>query len=554
MANVLSVFVSSSCYELRDLRASVRDFLKDLGINPQLSEDPAFPRTSGDQPYVTCLRTLAECPLVIGLLERRCGQPLADWGPFPEYGGLRPTHAELRHALKMNKKLLLYVHELTLSAYRQWQADPKGYVTLVGDQGPELATLELLHELRTHHPAPYYEKFSDGSDVLSSLKLNLFNEIYASLKDQEAINRDHAEYLMEKILSAAPEIRTKIQAELNPDLAKNLDLLTVERKALEERLAGAQKESQVSLDALRREREGLDAQIASLQAEGKNAQMVLTMAAVRDARWLTLVRSTYMPKQPGRVPFHNSLEVELRGYHTAGGQKKPILREVTWLKLSHTENNLHRGYTAGIIFKGSDFVPGVTFAYRRVGDSAPPPGNKDYFWRLPNIYFGEYLEVSTHDDEIEGPLSWRDCEFQVKNPEGQLSNWITFTYPFDDAKLSEVMNQSAAEGRRRVAKGDNAGAVEPLRKAMVIADRMLGVNAPETSALRTEWNAALDNRTLDKLRFQVGTRVRVIAGEHTGKSGVIDTLALRHVKPYWIKAAEGDVVAASDEEVEALGS
>jgi hypothetical protein len=66
VANVLSVFVSSSCYELRDLRASVRDFLKGWGINPQLSEDPAFPRTSGDQPYVTCLRTLADCPLVIG--------------------------------------------------------------------------------------------------------------------------------------------------------------------------------------------------------------------------------------------------------------------------------------------------------------------------------------------------------------------------------------------------------------------------------------------------------------------------------------------------------
>ena len=116
------------------------------------------------------------------------------------------------------------------------------------------------------------------------------------------------------------------------------------------------------------------------------------------------------------------------------------------------------------------------------------------------------------------------------------------------------MNQSAAEGRRRVAKGDNTGAVEPLRKAMVIADRMLGLNAPETSALRIEWNAALDNRTLDKLRFRVGTRVRVTAGQHIGKSGIIDTLALRHVKPYWIKPADGDTVAASDEEVELLAS
>jgi hypothetical protein len=162
------------------------------------------------------------------------------------------------------------------------------------------------------------------------------------------------------------------------------------------------------------------------------------------------------------------------------------------------------------------------------------------------------LEVSTSDDEVEGPLSWRDYEFQLKNPEGQVSDWITFSYPFDDAKLLEIMHQSAAEGRCRVTSGDNEGAVEPLRKAMVFADRILGTDAPETSALRTEWNAALDNRTLDKLRFRVGTRVQVLTGEHAGISGTIATLALRHVKPYWIKPEEGDMVAAADDEVELL--
>jgi hypothetical protein len=530
----------------------VRDFLKSLEINPQLSEDPGFPRTSGDKPHVACLRTLAECPLVIGLLERRCGQPLADWSPFSEYNGLRPTHAELRHALKTNKKLLLYIHESTLSAYRQWQSDPKGYAALGGDQCPEVATLELVHELLTRDPAPFFEKFSDASDVLASLKSNLLNEIYASLKDQEARNRDHAEYLMDQILSAAPAIRAKIQAQLNPELASKLEALIGERDELEVRLAGAQHESQASLDALRREKEALDAEIAGLQSRIRNAQMMLTMAAVRDARWLKFVRTTYMPKQPGRVPFHNSLEVELRGYHTAGGQKKPILREVTWSRLPYTENNLHRGYKAGLIFKGSDFVPGITFTHRRVGDVGPPAGNEEYFWRLPNIYFGDYLEVSTSDDEVEGPLAWRNYEFRVRNPEGQASDWITFSYPFDDTMLLEIMRQSATEGRRRVARGDNQGAVEPLRRAMVFADRILGTDAPETLAFRAEWNAALDNRTLDKLRFSMGTRVRVVTGEHAGKFGTVDSLSLRQLKPYWIKTAEGDMIAAGDNEVEAL--
>jgi Domain of unknown function (DUF4062) len=142
VANILSVFVSSGCYELRDLRASVRDFLTSLGINPQLSEDPGFPRASRDKPYVTCLRTLSECPLVIALLERTAGTPLADWSPFSDYDGLRPTHAELRHALRTNKKILLYIHRTTIDAYRQWKNSPSTYVANPGS--PEVAMLELV--------------------------------------------------------------------------------------------------------------------------------------------------------------------------------------------------------------------------------------------------------------------------------------------------------------------------------------------------------------------------------------------------------------------------
>jgi hypothetical protein len=397
--------------KLRDLRASVRDFLQSLGINPQLSEDPGFPRTSGDHPHIACLRTLADCPLVIGLLERRAGQPMADWAPFKEYEGLRPTHAELRHTLKTNKKLLLYVHESTLAAYHVWKNDPTGYAGLAGDQRPEIATLEILKELLEHNPAPYFEKFSDASDVIASLKHNLMNEIYSSLKDQEAASRDRAEYLMEKILGAAPEIRSKVQEQLNPALMDQLQNLIGERMQLEEKLSGTMKETEASLDAFRKEKKELDAHIANLQEQATSAQVMLTMAAVKDARWLTLVRSTYMPKQPGRLPFHNSLEVELRGYHTAGGRKIPVLREVSWSKLPYTENNLHRGYHTGLIFKGSDFAPGVTYASRRISDAGPPTGNSDCFWRLPNIYFGDYLEVSVHDDEIESPLSWRNLAF-----------------------------------------------------------------------------------------------------------------------------------------------
>ena len=76
------------------------------------------------------------------------------------------------------------------------------------------------------------------------------------------------------------------------------------------------------------------------------------------------------------------------------------------------------------------------------------------------------------------------------------------------------------------------------------------MDAPETSVLRSEWNAALDNRTLDKLRFLVGTRAQIVTGEHAGKSGTIDSFGLRQGKPYWIATDEGGRIAVADNEVE----
>jgi hypothetical protein len=281
LANILSVFVSSGCYELRDLRVSIRDFLKSLGINPQLSEEPGFPRASRDKPYVTCLRNLLECPLVIGLLERSAGTPLPDWSPFSDYNGLSPTHAELRLALRTGKKVLLYIHRATLDAYYQWKTSPAVYVANAGS--PELAMLELIHELMAHDPAPYFEPIGNASDVVASLKLNLINEIYTSLNEQEAESRDQAEYLMEKILSAAPEIQATIQSQLSQDsTAELIDRLRHERDHLEQEMAGAHAE----------ERKRLDARISELQEQEQKSRMMLTMAAVRDARWLEHVRTT----------------------------------------------------------------------------------------------------------------------------------------------------------------------------------------------------------------------------------------------------------------------
>jgi Domain of unknown function (DUF4062) len=544
----LQVFVSSVQTELRDLRATVRDFLQAYGMSMHLAEDSGFPRVTGEKPYITCLRTVEESQLVVGVIQDQYGEAYTDWQSYPEYSGLSATHAEFLHALNLGKKFLLYINNSTDAAYALWKDDPSGYEALAG-RGPDVDTLKLIDALMTRQVPPWRETFGSASDVIASLRRNLVNEIVESLHEQERRARGQAEYLTEQILAAAPEIRKKVQESIDPGVVAEIERLENERNKLEERLNDVQQASQQSFENLQNEKLATDAKLTTLQAEVEAQRVVLTMAAVGDAQWLHAVRTQMMPKQPGRVPFHNALEVAMRGYNVAGASQQPNLAEVTWSLLPYNEGGLHRGYRAGLIFRGSGFAPGVTWSERRKNGSPASLEDRAVWWRLPNIYFGDYLEVSTHDDPEEGPVGHLNFEFAVKNPEGQMSEWVAFSYPFDEAKLRETIRLSADRARGLVAAHDHAAAVEPFRKAMVYSDRLLGETDPQTVSLRREWDAALDNAALARLRFRKGDRVRLKDGQNVSKVGTIKELHLRHVHAYRVETEGGETVQVGDEDV-----
>jgi uncharacterized protein DUF4062 len=550
MSYALNVFVSSMCYELRDLRSAVSAWLTEMGMQPLLSDEEGFPRRGNLLPYVSCLVALEECPLVIGVIDRQYGTRFNDWGPYPQYAGLSPTHAELRHALERKKKLLLYIHKDTLSFYEVWR---KGGLPSL-PKGLEIGTLELVKELKLSKPTPWIETFTDAQAVVRSLKKNLVNEVYTSLQEQEKQSTDLAKYILE-LVSAAPDARSKIEQNLNPALRVQLDGLQLKLEEVEATRRLEQQTSQKQLEALNAAKAEIEREILNVRADLGRATSALVAAAIKDASWLSMVRSQFMPKQQGRVPFHNDAEVAIRGYHCSNIRGAPKLKEVTWSKLPYLENNLHRGYHAGLIFRGTDFAPGITFTSRQIGEITPPAGHTDYRWRQPRIYFGDYLEVPSGNDEFESPLGYRNTEFCVRNPEGECSEWVRFSYAYDEGRLRAILKERQEEGERLFSEKKFSEAIEPLRKAMVFSERLDSATNERTRHLSELWNKALDGKTLSRCRFSKGARIKVVRGEHVGLEGQIEAIGLRNSKPYWIRAdgsAPGNagLVAVSDDEVE----
>lgn len=367
-------------------------------------------------------------------------------------------------------------------------------------------------------------------------------QLLERLKDGSASDEQaHINELLERLGELSPELRHSILGKIDPALIIRVDDLKLKHDTLEKELSETRDESAERAIILEEKAARLAAELQQAQAALTSSRLALTSAAMKDISWLTMVRTQMMPKQPGRVPFHNSNEVALRGYHaSAGGQRAvPVLTEVTWSPVDYQENNLHRGYCAALIFKGDNFVPGVVWTYRRNGEGLPA-GNSDYFWRLPSIYFGDYLEISTSDGAPEAPLSWRGYEFQVKNPEGHVSEWVRFSYPFDDTILESLRIESFRLGVELLESGKASEAVEPLRKSYVFTDRMLGIHASDTQEKKAIWNRAIDEAALSKLRFRVGDRLTVVSGERDGVTGTVEELLLRHLHAYLIHPDNGD--------------
>ncbi len=119
----LRVFVSSTCYDLLDLRQELAAHLESLGCIVRLSEDFDRFEVSGVEDAIeTCLQNLDQSDIVICVLDRRYGW-IVPSGPLQ---GKSVTHAEIERGRTLGKSIFFFVRDKAELDYRQLKKNP-GY-------------------------------------------------------------------------------------------------------------------------------------------------------------------------------------------------------------------------------------------------------------------------------------------------------------------------------------------------------------------------------------------------------------------------------------------
>lgn len=98
----ITVFISSTCYDLMDVRAELADILSSKGFIPKISDDPfQFDISPTEDSIQSCIRNVDEADVVICILDKRYGPVLP---PDNKYSA---THTEI---LRMgNRKAGLFL-------------------------------------------------------------------------------------------------------------------------------------------------------------------------------------------------------------------------------------------------------------------------------------------------------------------------------------------------------------------------------------------------------------------------------------------------------------
>lgn len=154
----MKVFVSSTCYDLLDLRAELHRDLRDLGVKACFSDlkesDFETCGQSGQNSIETCLANVCDSDIVILILSQRYGPSLGE-----NYKNLSATHVEYKTAVEAGKTIHFYIRDRLVGDWSGWKQHkrPADYPSSWAVPGHDANGLfSLIHE---------HQRLKGGGDI-----------------------------------------------------------------------------------------------------------------------------------------------------------------------------------------------------------------------------------------------------------------------------------------------------------------------------------------------------------------------------------------------------
>ncbi len=101
----MTIFLSSTCYDLKDLRAELEKFLNDKGHTLLLSDRADFPVNIGTHRHDVCIENVGKCDLYVLVIDSRFG------AKYYKNESISITWAEYKEAIRTDRLIMSFVRK-----------------------------------------------------------------------------------------------------------------------------------------------------------------------------------------------------------------------------------------------------------------------------------------------------------------------------------------------------------------------------------------------------------------------------------------------------------
>ncbi|MGL1892575.1 MAG: DUF4062 domain-containing protein [Spirochaetaceae bacterium] len=170
------IFISSTCYDLSQIRQDISDFFNSLGFTPILSDKSSFPINPNNDTLTNCIENVRNnADLFILIIGNRYGSIVHDDKSI--------TNMEYRAAKKKGIPIYIFTLKQVLTTYEFWNKNKTGNFEGLVDN---VSLFEFIKEVRITDKNWCFE-FENANDIKQCLK-DQISYLFKNLLDERCKN------------------------------------------------------------------------------------------------------------------------------------------------------------------------------------------------------------------------------------------------------------------------------------------------------------------------------------------------------------------------------
>ncbi|MBU2947030.1 DUF4062 domain-containing protein [Zobellia uliginosa] len=193
--NNINIFISSTCYDLAQIRVDISEFINNSGHNPILSEFENFPITPELNTIENCIKIVKDnADILVLIVGNRYGSIIDN--------GKSITNNEFLVAKKKGIPIFCFIDKTTLNALSFWRKNKEGDFSDIVDN---TQIFEFIDDIRNNSKIWTFP-FDKAQDIISTLKIQLSYLFKDSLKAKNKIDEKISDFFQLNLSDKALKI------------------------------------------------------------------------------------------------------------------------------------------------------------------------------------------------------------------------------------------------------------------------------------------------------------------------------------------------------------